>query len=183
MVNKAVEDMVCLHHGESVWEQIKARAGVEVDVFFGNEPYPDETTYQLVAAGSEMLKQTPEKMLEELGEHWVLHTAQENYGGLMRAAGKSLPEFLANLPNFHARVAMIFPMLLPPRFKTSEVTSHSLKLHYFTNRPKLTPFVVGLLQGLGKLFNTPVQVKSVESKDNGADHDVFQVQWELPASL
>ena len=178
MVNRAVEDMVCMHHGEAVWEQIKARAGVEVDVFFGNESYPDEITYQLVAAGSEVLKLPPEKVLEAFGEHWLLHTAQEGYGGLLSAAGKSLPEFLENLPNFHTRVAMIFPKLQPPRFRTSDITGRSLRLHYFTNRPGLTPFVVGLLHGLGKRFQTPVQVTALEAKTQGADHDVFLIEWE-----
>ena len=182
MVNKAVEDMVCMHHGEAVWEQIKARAGVAVDVFFGNEPYPDEITYKLVTAGSEVLELPPERILEAFGEHWVLHTAQEGYGGLMRAAGKSLPEFLANLPNFYTRVSMIFPKLQPPRFRTSDVTERSLQLHYFTNRPGLTPFVVGLLRGLGKMFHTPVTVEVLEAKAHGADHDVFLAQWELPAA-
>ena len=182
MVNKAVEDMVCMHHGEAVWEQIKAKAGVEADVFFGNEPYPDEITYRLVAAGSEVLKLPPEQILEAFGEHWVLHTAQDGYGGLMRAAGKSVPEFLANLPNFHTRVSMIFPKLQPPRFKTSEITARSLKLHYVTHRPGLTPFVVGLLQGLGKMFKTPLKVRLAEAKAQGADHDVFLVEWEPPFS-
>ena len=60
MVNKAVEDMVCMHYGEAVWEAIKAKAGVEAEVFFGNEAYPDEITYQLVAAASEVLKLSAE---------------------------------------------------------------------------------------------------------------------------
>jgi hypothetical protein len=182
MVNKAIQDMVCMHHGEAVWEQIKAQAGVDVDLFFGNEPYPDEITYKLVAAGSEVLKLPPEKILEAFGEHWILHTAQEGYGGLMRAAGRTLPEFLANLPNFHTRVSMIFPKLQPPRFHVSDVMEYSLKLHYFTNRPGLTPFVVGLLQGLGTMFSIPVRAQLVESKVLGADHDVFLAEWEPPAS-
>lgn len=179
MVNKAVEDMVCMHHGERVWEEIKAKAGVEVEVFFGNESYPDELTYQLVAAASQVLRLPPENILQAFGQHWVLHTAQRGYGGLMRAAGKSLPEFLANLPNFHTRVSMIFPKLQPPRFKTSDVTPGSLRLRYYTNRPGLTPFVVGLLEGLGMMFQTPVKVRLVESKAEGADHDIFLAEWEL----
>ena len=177
MVNKAVEEMVCAAHGEIMWEKVKERAGVDVDVFISNEGYPDEITYQLVGAASAVLKLPPEKILEAFGEHWVLHTAQEGYGGLIQAAGKSLPEFLANLPNFHARVSMIFPKLQPPRFHCSDVTAGSLKLHYFTHRPGLTPFVVGLMQGLGKLFKTPVTVRLAEARDQGADHDVFNVSW------
>ncbi len=177
MVNKAVEDMVVMHHGEAVWEQIKAKAGVDVDVFMSNESYSDDVTYNLVGAASEVLKVPAEQILIGFGEHWVLHTAQEGYGGLMKAAGKTLPEFLKNLPNFHSRVAMIFPKLQPPRFECSDYTDRSLKLHYFSHRQGLQPFVVGLMQGLGKMFKTPVTVRLAEAKTNGADHDVFDVTW------
>ncbi len=177
MVNKAVEDMVCLHHGEAAWERIKARAGVDVAVFLSNEGYPDEITYNLVAAASEVLGLPEETILIGFGQHWVLHTAQEGYGGLMKAAGKTLPEFLRNLPNFHSRVSMIFPKLQPPRFQCTDVTDQSLKLHYISHRPGLAPFVVGLMQGLGKMFRTPVTVRLVEAKAQGADHDVFDVVW------
>jgi hypothetical protein len=181
MVNKAVEDMVCLHHGEAVWEAIKAKAGIDVELFFGNESYPDDITYRLVSAGSEVLQVAPEQILEAFGEHWVLHTAQEGYGALMRAGGDSLPAFLRNLPNFHTRVCMIFPKLQPPRFHVTEISENSLNLHYLTSRPGLTHFVIGLLRGLGKIFNTAVEVELLESRAGGADHDVFRVEWRLTA--
>jgi hypothetical protein len=177
MVNKAVEDMVCLHHGEAVWEQIKSEAGVDVDVFMSNESYSDDITYLLVAAASKVLKMPVEQILIGFGEHWILHTAQEGYGGLLQASGKNLPDFLRNLPNFHSRVAMIFPKLQPPRFECANITAGSLKLHYYSHREGLAPFVVGLMQGLGKMFKTPVTVRLVEAKTQGADHDVFDVTW------
>ena len=180
MVNKAVEEMVCMQHGESAWEQIKVKAGVDVEVFMSNEGYPDEITYKLVAAASEVLQLPADQILEGFGEHWVLHTAQEGYGGLMQAAGKSLPEFLKNLPSFHSRVSMIFPKLQPPGFRCTDVTNTSLNLHYFSHRPNLTPFVNGLLRGLGKLFKTPVTVRMIESKAGGAVNDVFHVEWVPP---
>ncbi len=179
MVNKAVEEMVVMHHGEAVWERIRTKAGIDVEVFMSNEGYPDEVTYALVAAASEVLEIPADTILESFGEHWILHTAQEGYGGLLRAGGKSLPEFLANLPNFHTRVAMIFPNLQPPSFSCSEVGPASLNLHYYTHRPGMAAFVVGLIRGLGKMFNTPVTVRLSESKALGADHDVFHIEWPL----
>lgn len=55
MVNKAVEEMVCRNHGEAVWEEVKRKAGVDVDVFMTNDGYPDDVTYRLVGAASEVL--------------------------------------------------------------------------------------------------------------------------------
>ena len=98
----------------------------------------------------------------------------------MRAAGRTLPEFLLNPPNFHSRVAMIFPELQPPRFKCTDITECSLKLHYFSHRRGLESFVVGLVRGLGKMFETPVTVDMAATRSWGADHDVFAVAWEQP---
>jgi hypothetical protein len=182
MVNKAVEEFVCLHHGPEVWEKIKEAAGVDVEVFMTNEGYPDEITYQLVGAASKVLDVPADQILIGFGEHWVLHTAQEGYGGLMKAGGDNLADFLRNLPNFHAHVSMIFPKLEPPRFYCTEITENSLKLHYISHREGLASFVIGLMQGLGKMFHTPATVKLLEAKVDGAEHDVFEVTWEPAAA-
>ena len=96
---------------------------------------------------------------------------------MMKAGGASLKEFLVNLPNFHTRVQMIYPKLQPPRFECSDVGENSLHLHYFTHRQGLTDFVIGLVQGLGKLYSTPATAKTIATKADGADHDVFEVSW------
>jgi hypothetical protein len=177
MVNKAVEDLVCLKFGEDKWEAIKDRAGVNEDLFISNESYPDELTYRLVGAASEILELPADKILHAFGEHWILNTAVEGYGDLMEAGGKSLAEFLENLPNFHTRVTLIFPKLQPPRFEVSERTDKSLKLHYHTHRAGLAPFVLGLLSGLAKRFETDVKITQVQNRADGADHDQFVIEW------
>ena len=177
MVNKAVEDLVVSHFGAVKWLAIRDKAGVDEDVFLSYEGYPDKLTYDLVAAASEVLGLSVRDILIAFGEHWVLHTARQGYGNMLEANGRSLSEFLVNLPSFHTRVAMIFPNLQPPRFYCSEVSAGSLRLHYLSHRPGLTDFVVGLLQGLGKMFKTPVAIYPIELKSDGADHDVFLVSW------
>jgi hypothetical protein len=37
--------------------------------------------------------------------------------------------------------------------------------------------VIGLLEGLGELFATPVTICHEQRQEDGADHDVFQVNW------
>lgn len=177
MVNKAVEDLVISKFGADKWQEIKAKAGVEEDVFLSSESYPDKMTYDLVGAASEVLGLPARDILIAFGEHWVLNTARQGYGAMLEASGKTLAEFLMNLPSFHTRVAMIFPNLQPPRFNCTEVTENSLLLHYHSHRPGLTDFVVGLLQGLGKMFGTPAEIEITERKSEGADHDVFLVRW------
>ena len=71
---------------------------------------------------------------------------------------------------------LLYPKLRPPEFECTDVEDGSLKLHYRTYREGLTNFVVGLLHGLGQLYETPVTVSVLEEKAKGADHDVFQVK-------
>jgi len=177
LVNKAIMDLVVTNFGAGKWEAIKSKAGVEIDAFISNESYPDEITYSLVGAASEVLGLTPDQVLVAFGEHWVLKIAVESYGPMMKAGGKTLREFLVNLPNFHTRVEMIYPDLKPPRFSCSDVTDEGLKLHYFTHRAGLTSFVVGLVRGLGTLYGTPAGCTVLETKVENGECDIFQVTW------
>jgi hypothetical protein len=177
MVNKALEEMVVERFGEDIWDRIRDAAGVDVDVFISNEGYPDEVTYGLVSAASVILGQPVPKLLEAFGAHWVLRTAREGYGDLMDANGRTLQEFLLNLPNFHTRVSLIFPHLQPPRFVCTDMTGHSLRLHYHSHRAGLAPFVRGLLDGLSQMFETPLTVEQEADRAAGADHDIFLLRW------
>lgn len=181
LVNKAVEDLVTTNFGIDKWEAIKEKAGIEEEAFISNESYPDSITYDLVGAASEVLETPAEQILIAFGEHWVLETASKGYGSMMKAGGRSLKEFLVNLPNFHTRVSMIYPNLKPPRFECAEVGDDSLKLRYFTHRDGLTNFVVGLVQGLGKYYDTPATCDLVEARGDNGECDVFQVNWTVAA--
>ncbi|WP_224249653.1 heme NO-binding domain-containing protein [Hyalangium gracile] len=177
LVNRAIEEMVCGSQGEETWERIKCEAGVDTDVFIGNQGYDDAITYRLVGAASQVLGLPPERILEAFGEHWVLKTARDGYGELLTAGGSSLSEFLQNLPSLHARINLMFPHLTPPSFSCTNVTAESMDFHYRSKRQGLAPFMVGLLRGLGKLFDTEVYIEHIEARSAGADHDVYHLRW------
>lgn len=178
MVNKSIEDMVVAHHGEDAWLEIKRSARVEQDIFISNEGYPDAITYQLVAAASAFTRTPPEKILFAFGEHWVLNTARKGYGPMLDAAGKTMDEFLGNLPRFHDRVALLYPKLVPPRFEVTDRTARSLRLHYISRRPGLTPFVSGLLSGIARMYGIESRATLVQSRETtGGDTDIFLVEW------
>ena len=180
LVNKAIQELVSESFGTDTWSEIKVKAGVSQEAFISNQAYSDTITYDLVAAAAEVLETPADQVLRAFGEHWVLNTAARGYGDLMDAAGDNLVEFLTYLPNFHARVNLIFPELIPPSFEVEDVTDESLTLHYHSERPGLQDFVVGLVQGLGKRFNTPTTCTHLRGKAEGEDHDIFEVSWEKP---
>jgi hypothetical protein len=177
LVNRAVEDLISERFGPEAWERIKQRAGLDIDLFISMDAYPDDVTYRLVGAASEELGIPAEQLLEAFGEYWILYTAEQGYGELLRMGGDSLPEFLQNLHDLHSHVALSFPHLRPPSFWLSDVTAGSARLHYQSSRSGLAPMVTGLLKGLGKRFATPVVVEHARRRDDGAAHDEFLVRF------
>ena len=124
LVNKAVEDLVISGFGEETWEVVKVKAGVEEEVFISNQTYPDEVTFNLVAAASEVLDLPVSEILISFGEHWVLKTAVESYGPMMeqpvhRAEFRHLPHFHTRAPHlpsassFECRMWREFRIALP----------------------------------------------------------------------
>jgi hypothetical protein len=180
MVNKAVEQLICERFGRDQWEKIKLIAGVDEDFFLSNESYPDDITYRLVAAASQVLSISPEGILEAFGEYWILNTGLQGYPDLMRSGGRTLPEFLRNLPSFHTRIKLLYPKLQPPSFAITDETATSIRLHYRTHRDGLAHFVIGLLRGLGKMFRTEVVITHEVRRGNGTLADIFLVTWTVP---
>jgi hypothetical protein len=95
----------------------------------------------------------------------------------MEAGGNSLKEFLLNLPAFHNRIMLIYPKLTPPEFRITDAQESSVLVHYFSQRLGLQDFVRGLLQGLGKMYQTPVEIELTASREAGHDHEIFKVSW------
>lgn len=177
LVNKAVVDLVVSKFGQDTWNAIKTKAEVDVDVFVSMDGYPDDITYRLVGAASEVLKITPEQVLEAFGEHWVLYTAQEGYGPMLDASGNTLREFLENLDALHARVALTMSELRPPRFRLVPIDDKTMTLEYHSTRQGLAPMVVGLLKGLSVRFNTPIEVTHAKRES----HDEFTIRTSQPS--
>jgi hypothetical protein len=177
LVNKSIEELVIENFGEEKWELIKTRSGIDVDYFISNEPYDDAITYSLAGAISDEMSIPVDQVLFLFGEWWILKTTSEKYGSLMKAGGSNLKMFLANLPQFHNHIMLLYPKLTPPEFKVSDIEENSIHIHYFSKREGLKDFVHGLLSGLGKMFETQVDIILLESRDSGNNHEVFKVSW------
>ncbi len=177
IVNKAIESLVIENFGVDKWNAVKKSSGIDVDFFISNEPYDDDITYALASAVSKEMNISIADVLVTFGEYWVLKTGKEKYGSLMEAGGSNLKAFLKNLPSFHNRIMLMYPKLTPPEFKISHEEDNSIYIHYFSKRVGLKEFVRGLLQGLGKLYDTPVVLELLNDRDNGDDHEIFKVSW------
>lgn len=177
LVNKAAQDFIIETQGNETWETIKKMAGVKEDAFISMQPYPDEITYNIVGAVSELLNADPNDILEGFGKYWIKFTMNEGYSHLLDLAGRTFPEFLNNLNNMHTHIAQSFTKLKPPTFYCTEIDSHNFIFEYHSERPGLSQFVVGLLLGLGERFQLEVKVEHVGLIDNRKNSHRYKVTY------
>lgn len=168
LVNGAIRDMITRHHGAAAWTRIRHRAGVELDEFVPMSPYPDAITYGLVGAASEELGVSAREVLEAFGEHWILYSAAEGYGGLLDRTGRDFVGFLRGLGAMHVRVMATMPELEPPRIEVISFDADRCLVSYDSDRESLEPFVRGLLRGLGHRFGLEVRVDDAPSETSRA---------------
>jgi hypothetical protein len=175
LVNQGVHDLAVQLGGEQLWVDIRTAAGVDVDTFIGMDNYSDDVTYQLVHGASVVLGLSESDVLQAFGKHWIMYTARRGYGPIFETMGPTLPEFLANLDGMHTRLSLSMRELRPPSFVCEQRTDHLLRLEYWSERPGLAPMVLGLLSGLGELFEVTLSVTHTIKKSDGADHDEFMI--------
>lgn len=176
LVNKAVEQLVKVNFGEEKWQEIAKKAGVE-QTFIMMKPYPDQVTFDLVAAASEVLETPPKDILEAFGEHWIQFTVDEGYGKTMSLYGDSVSEFLKNMDDLHAQIRLSFPELRPPKISCEQKPNGQLVVSYESERAGLAPMLVGLVRGLGKRFSTPVEVEYLASTQTDSISEKFLVTF------
>lgn len=175
LLNAALKEFVIKQHGDDAWDLVAQRAGVSGIQFNKMDPYPDALTYTLIGEIASSTSQSSDAVLDQFGEHWVAYTAAQGYGPLFDIAGDSLHDFLLSLNELHVRVGRSFPKLVPPSFRFDSSSSHTLRMHYVSQRKGLCPMVPGLLRGLSTRFKTPIQVMEDECARRGADHCEFVV--------
>lgn len=182
LVIKAIEGMVLKNCEASVWEAIKIKAEVKENTFLSMQYYPDHIVYDLVNAASDILNIPGEELLRQFGRHWILFTAKEGYGPLLNAAGATVQECIMNLDSIHARIAYTMPELKPPSFQCLEHSFHHFEVRYFSDREGLAPMVIGLLEGLGEMFGTPLLVAHMNT-DESLAYQSFDVKYAPPVSI
>ncbi len=176
LANKILQDMIVAQYGGDQWERISEKSDVDEAFFVQMNNYPDALTYQIVGAASEVLDAAPEEILHQFGEYWI-EIAEQRYEEMVDFAGKDLVTILDSVNGIHVRAALIFEDMKPPSFECTDVTEDSFRLHYDSAREGLAPFVNGLLVGLSKRLNTPVDIAHDRNRADGAPHDEFLVKY------
>lgn len=175
IVNQAIQGLITDKFGADKWLEIKQRCSLSVDYFISNESYDDDITYNIIGIASEFLNVQANEILEEFAFYWVTVIGMEKYGDLMKAGGQNFTHFVMNLPNFHSRVMLIFPKLEPPEFSVEQMSEKQLILHYYSNRDGLSSFVIGIIKGIGFIYDTPISIKTILSEKVDFQHDIIEI--------
>lgn len=174
MVNKLLIEALDNEYGREIWSEIEKRSGVDAGFYIGMEQYPDEITYNIVGAASEIVGISAEQLLEMFGKKWIEMTAKGEYGHYY-AMADNLFDFLENLDSMHQSLGAGLPELRPPSFTLSKLDNGSAQLQYMSDRPGLTSFVVGLIKGLADHYGQEITVAITAEKQSGADQDQFRI--------
>lgn len=175
LVNASLMQFIIDQRGELAWARVARAAHFDDGHFNKMQSYPDALTYDLAGCASDELGMPLDELLRELGKYWVPYTHAQGYAHLFDVAGPSLREFLLSLDELHARVGRSFLNLRPPSFHFEPIAANSLRMHYISERKGLCPFVVGLLDGLSKHFDTKLGIDEVACSRRGADHCQFDL--------
>lgn len=168
MINQAILEFLCEEYGTERSDAVRARAACEEKNFASMQQYPDEVSYALIGAASEILGEPADVILDKVGEYWVGFALRSDYADLLWMAGRTLPEVLQNLDHLHTRIGQSFQQMEPPSFWCDDITEGSLVLHYASERAGLGPMVIGLVRGLGRMlgYETKTEPVATESEES-----------------
>lgn len=176
LINKALKSMILERFGEQQWLAIKQAAGVDEDSFVTMRSYDDQVTYQLAGAASEVLEAPVEACLEMFGQYWIEEVATKSYGSILDIMGDNVEDFLASIDSLHDRISTTFINYVPPSFSVAPAPDDHLTVTYVSQRVGLTPFVVGLLSGIGNRFDKSIDiVKQTTKQDDSGETTEFLV--------
>jgi hypothetical protein len=176
LIHNGLKSMIVEKFGENQWHKVLSTSGVSEDSFLTMSCYDDSITYSLLGPVSDVLGAPLEACLEMFGEYFILEIATKSYDQLLNATGQDMIEFLSNTNALHDRITSTFHNYTPPEFFLETKENHHL-LHYLSQREGLTPFVVGLIKGIAKRFDSTVTIisQSEVPSDHG-EHTVFELE-------
>ena len=145
-----VEDVVCETHGEHVWDQLLADAGLEGG-YTSIGDYPDEHLHALVGAASAVLDLPPDQVVRQLGYGAAVGLSR-HYPRFFTSHQRTV-DFVVTLNDvIHAEVRKLHRAADPPEFVFTEVGVDELLVEYRSRRG-LCALAEGMLGGAASYYD------------------------------
>jgi len=166
IINRGIQELVECKFCKTTWEKIKKRAGCNDPFISASEDYPDQTTYDLVDAASEITELPHDTVLMEFGKYWIPNTGARSYPTFFKLAGDSARVFLLNMAIVHRHIAMNRHNFGPPIFEYEETPSGRLLMYYKSPR-MLCSALHGLILCVGIYFGEKLEVEETSCMKTG----------------
>lgn len=177
-IHFALEDLIVKKFGKETWQQVLTAAGHSGD-FVRNMYYPDELTFKLVGACSQVLNAPVDYCLEVFGQHFAHYVQDLGYHLADSFMGRTFEEWVQNFNEVHQLMKPRFPLANFPVFWTevdsSDPTGKTLILYYKSTRC-LPSLVVGVVKEGAKVF-FGIKIDMERLPDNQSDPVV--VSWRI----
>jgi len=170
----AIKEYAETAFGTEKWEAIVAESGVTVDFTLTEQPFNDNISYSLATAISNTTGMPLQTVLYNLGLQ-VIRTANAKFKPIISSRGETLRDYLLNLPNFHNRISLIYPELLAPEFRLSDITATGLMFYYRKKREGMTEYFRGYLNALAEVFNENVTIAPVST--GNSTEEAYKITW------
>lgn len=171
IVNQSMAELIYQSFGKEKWDTIRQASGVEFDFFRKDQTFDDFISFELIETASSVLKIPKRELLKTFGFHWIQVSARKKYGDLFLSYGNTFRDFVLNLPNLNSGMLLVYPRLNPPEFLIETNSDTQLLLHCYHKRGGSTDFIIGVLQGIGVLFDTTIELKFLSSEKQTVWHD------------
>jgi hypothetical protein len=179
IANRSIEDFITQKFGVNVWMEINEKSGLESDAFMTSHLiYENDVIYEIAQLTADLVQLPLADILIAFGQYWILSVSEDKYASILMAGGRSIKEVLIHLPTFNDRLMLLYPKLIPPEFRITDIQEKSLQLHCISTKIGFRHFVVGMVNGLSILYQTPANIHHSQSKQEKTHfHDIFDINW------
>ena len=164
-ITRCAKELVESRFGEDKWQAILEDADVDQDTRY-RLSYPttdidDSVAKDVLVSTGRVLGLSPEQVAEAFGEHWCCEYAPKIYSSIITRFN-SAREMILGMDKVHVQMTATIKNARPPRFDYDWQDDNTLIVTYKSFRGMIDIYR-GLVMGVGKLFNEPVQARKVDN--------------------
>lgn len=164
---KTLKDHIVTNDGAPAWEQARAEAGLDDQVYLAVDSYPDEDLAALVDAYASATNQGTDEVLTAYGNS-AAGPLIETYGNSIVHDTDSALEVVANVERLiHDVLRSRSEAMMPPELSCSR-DGEVVRIDYRSHR-QLCSVAKGLVTGTGEFLDDPLQVEEVACMHEGDD--------------
>jgi hypothetical protein len=160
VIAHCLRQLVVNNFGQAKWDAALIEAGLDKDTqILVTQDIEDATVLKVVGSVCKVLNISLEQAADAFGEYWVCTYAPKIYKAYFQGKN-SARELLLKMDEVHQLTTASIPNARPPRFDYTWQGDKTLIMKYKSHR-QLIDFLVGLVKGVGKYYNEPLQVSKM----------------------